>query len=606
MRAMNMAPVANIRNFAIIAHIDHGKSTLADRLIQITGGLSEREMLGREQVLDSMDIERERGITIKAQTVRLSYRARDGKDYVLNLIDTPGHVDFAYEVNRSLAACEGSLLVVDASQGVEAQTLANVYQALDNDHEVVPILNKIDLPAAEPDKVRQQIEDVIGLDASDAILISAKTGLHIEEVLEGIVHRLPPPKGDRTAPLKALLVDSWYDSYLGVVVLLRVVDGTLKKGQRIRLMGPHASYEVERVGVFTPKMLEAGELGPGEIGFLTASIKEVADTRVGDTITDDRKPAAQPLPGFRPAVPVVFCGLFPVDAAQFEDLRAAMGRLRLNDASFSYEMETSAALGFGFRCGFLGLLHLEIIQERLTREFNLDLIATAPSVIYRIRLTDGSALEIHNPVDMPDVVKIDEIDEPWIRATILTPDEYLGSVLKLCQDRRGVQVELTYVGSRAMVKYDLPLNEVVFDFYDRLKSVSKGYASFDYQLTDYKPADLVKMQILVNGEPVDALSMLVHRTRADNRGRAMVEKLKELIPPHMFQIPIQAAIGGKIIARETVRAFRKDVTAKCYGGDVTRKRKLLDKQKEGKKRMRQFGKVDIPQEAFIAALKVDV
>jgi GTP-binding protein LepA len=606
MRAMTTAPVENIRNFAIIAHIDHGKSTLADRLIQITGGLSEREMLGREQVLDSMDIERERGITIKAQTVRLNYRARDGKDYVLNLIDTPGHVDFAYEVNRSLAACEGSLLVVDASQGVEAQTLANVYQALDNNHEVVPVLNKIDLPAAEPDKVRQQIEDVIGLDASDAILISAKTGLHIEDVLEAIVHRLPPPKGDRTAPLKALLVDSWYDSYLGVVVLLRVVDGTLKKGQRIRLMGPHASYEVERVGVFTPKMLEAAELGPGEIGFLTASIKEVADTRVGDTITDERKPAALPLPGFRPAVPVVFCGLFPVDAAQFEDLRAAMGRLRLNDASFSYEMETSAALGFGFRCGFLGLLHLEIIQERLTREFNLDLIATAPSVIYRIRLTDGSALEIHNPVDMPDVVKIDEIDEPWIRATILTPDEYLGSVLKLCQDRRGLQVELTYVGSRAMVKYDLPLNEVVFDFYDRLKSVSKGYASFDYQLTDYKPADLVKMQILVNGEPVDALSMLVHRTRADSRGRAMVEKLKELIPPHMFQIPIQAAIGGKIIARETVRAFRKDVTAKCYGGDVTRKRKLLDKQKEGKKRMRQFGKVDIPQEAFIAALKVDV
>jgi GTP-binding protein LepA len=606
MRAMTTVPVANIRNFAIIAHIDHGKSTLADRLIQITGGLSEREMLGREQVLDSMDIERERGITIKAQTVRLNYHARDDKDYVLNLIDTPGHVDFAYEVNRSLAACEGSLLVVDASQGVEAQTLANVYQALDNDHEVVPILNKIDLPAAEPDKVRQQIEDVIGLDASNAILISAKTGLHIDEVLEAIVHRLPPPKGDRTAPLKALLVDSWYDSYLGVVVLLRVVDGTLRKGQRIRMMGPHASYEVDRVGVFTPKMLEAAELGPGEIGFLTASIKEVADTRVGDTITDDRKPAGEPLPGFRPAIPVVFCGLFPVDAAQFEDLRAAMGRLRLNDASFSYEMETSAALGFGFRCGFLGLLHLEIIQERLTREFNLDLIATAPSVIYRIKMTDGTAVEIHNPVDMPDVVKIAEIDEPWIRATILTPDEYLGSVLKLCQDRRGTQVELTYVGSRAMVKYDLPLNEVVFDFYDRLKSVSKGYASFDYHLTDYKGADLVKMQILVNGEPVDALSMLVHRTRADSRGRAMVEKLKELIPPHMFQIPIQAAIGGKIIARETVRAFRKDVTAKCYGGDVTRKRKLLDKQKEGKKRMRQFGKVDIPQEAFIAALKVDV
>ena len=606
MRGMATAPIENIRNFSIVAHIDHGKSTLADRLIQITGGLTEREMSGREQVLDSMDIERERGITIKAQTVRLNYRARDGKDYILNLIDTPGHVDFAYEVNRSLAACEGSLLVVDASQGVEAQTLANVYQALDNNHEVVPVLNKVDLPAAEPDKVRQQIEDVIGLDASDAILISAKTGLNIEAVLEAIVTRLPPPNGDREAPLKALLVDSWYDLYLGVVVLVRIVDGTLKKSQRIRMMRTQASYEVDRVGVFTPKLLEAAELGPGEIGFLTASIKEVADTRVGDTITDDRKPAAAALPGFRPAVPVVFCGLFPVDAAQFEDLRAAMGKLRLNDASFSYEMETSAALGFGFRCGFLGLLHLEIIQERLEREFNLDLIATAPSVIYRMTLTDGKEIEIHNPVDMPDVVKIQEIHEPWIGATILTPDEYLGSVLKLCQDRRGNQVELTYVGSRAMVKYDLPLNEVVFDFYDRLKSVSKGYASFDYHLTDYKPADLVKMQILVNGEPVDALAMLVHRTRAESRGRAMVEKLKELIPPHMFQIPIQAAIGGKIIARETVRAFRKDVTAKCYGGDVTRKRKLLEKQKEGKKRMRQFGKVDIPQEAFIAALKVDV
>jgi GTP-binding protein LepA len=606
MRGMATVPIENIRNFAIVAHIDHGKSTLADRLIQITGGLTEREMSGREQVLDSMDIERERGITIKAQTVRLNYRACDGKDYVLNLIDTPGHVDFAYEVNRSLAACEGSLLVVDASQGVEAQTLANVYQAIDNNHEIVPVLNKVDLPAAEPDKVKQQIEDVIGLDASDAILISAKTGLNIEAVLEAIVTRLPPPKGDRDAPLKALLVDSWYDLYLGVVVLLRVVDGTLKRGQRIRLIGTNASYDVDRVGVFTPKLMDAEQLGPGEIGFLTASIKEVADTRVGDTITDDRKPAAAALPGFRPAIPVVFCGLFPVDAAQFEDLRAAMGKLRLNDASFSYEMETSAALGFGFRCGFLGLLHLEIIQERLEREFNLDLIATAPSVIYRMALTDETKIEIHNPVDMPDVVKIKEIYEPWIGATILTPDEYLGSVLKLCQDRRGNQVELTYVGSRAMVKYDLPLNEVVFDFYDRLKSVSKGYASFDYHLTDYKPADLVKMQILVNGEPVDALAMLVHRTRAESRGRAMVEKLKELIPPHMFQIPIQAAIGGKIIARETVRAFRKDVTAKCYGGDVTRKRKLLEKQKEGKKRMRQFGKVDIPQEAFIAALKVDV
>ncbi|MFZ0458633.1 MAG: translation elongation factor 4 [Rhodoplanes sp.] len=603
---MAIHPIENIRNFSIVAHIDHGKSTLADRLIQTTGGLSEREMQGREQVLDSMDIERERGITIKAQTVRLAYRAHDGKDYVLNLIDTPGHVDFAYEVNRSLAACEGSLLVVDASQGVEAQTLANVYQAIENNHEVVPVLNKIDLPAAEPEKVKQQIEDVIGLDASHAILISAKTGINIDAVLEAIVTRLPPPKGDPDAPLKALLVDSWYDSYLGVVVLVRIVDGAIRKGQRIRLMGTSASYEVDRVGVFTPKMLEAAELGPGEIGFITASIKDVADTRVGDTITDERKPAAAPLPGFRPAVPVVFCGLFPVDAADFEDLRAAMGKLRLNDASFTYEMETSAALGFGFRCGFLGLLHLEIIQERLAREFNLDLIATAPSVIYKMTLTDGSEIEIHNPVDMPDVVKIKEIREPWIAATILTPDDYLGSVLKLCQDRRGVQVDLSYVGSRALVKYELPLNEVVFDFYDRLKSVSKGYASFDYHLTDYRPADLVKMQILVNAEPVDALAMLVHRTRAESRGRAMVEKLKELIPPHMFQIPIQAAIGGKIIARETVRAFRKDVTAKCYGGDVTRKRKLLEKQKEGKKRMRQFGKVDIPQEAFIAALKVDV
>jgi GTP-binding protein LepA len=601
---MSSAPIENIRNFAIIAHIDHGKSTLADRLIQMTGGLAAREMV--EQVLDSMDIERERGITIKAQTVRLNYRGRDGKDYILNLIDTPGHVDFAYEVNRSLAACEGSLLVVDASQGVEAQTLANVYQAIDNNHEIVPILNKVDLPASEPEKVKQQIEDVIGIDASDAIQISAKTGQNVEEVLEAIVTRLPPPKGDRGATLKALLVDSWYDAYLGVVVLVRIVDGVLKKGQRILMMGTNAAYEVDRVGVFTPKMQVGIELGPGEIGFLTATIKEVADTRVGDTITDERKPVAAPLPGFRPAIPVVFCGLFPVDAAQFEDLRAAMGRLRLNDASFTYEMETSAALGFGFRCGFLGLLHLEIIQERLEREFNLDLIATAPSVIYKIRMTKGQEIEIHNPVDLPDVVKIAEIHEPWIRATILTPDEYLGSVLKLCQDRRGIQVELTYVGNRAMVKYDLPLNEVVFDFYDRLKSVSKGYASFDYHLTDYRPADLVKMQMLVNGDPVDALSMLVHRTRAEARGRAMAEKLKELIPPHMFQIPIQAAIGGKVIARETVRAFRKDVTAKCYGGDVTRKRKLLEKQKEGKKRMRQFGKVDIPQEAFIAALKVDV
>jgi GTP-binding protein LepA len=602
---MTTAPISNIRNFSIVAHIDHGKSTLADRLIQMTGGLTEREMAGKEQVLDSMDIERERGITIKAQTVRLNYRAHDGNDYVFNLMDTPGHVDFAYEVSRSLAACEGALLVVDASQGVEAQTLANVYQAIDNNLEIVPVLNKVDLPAAEPAKVKQQIEDVIGIDASNAIEISAKTGQGVPEVLEAIVTRLPPPKGDRDATLKALLVDSWYDVYLGVVVLIRVVDGVMRKGQRIRMMGTNAAYDVERVGFFTPKMQQVDELGPGEIGFITAAIKEVADTRVGDTITDDRKPVSEMLHGFKPAIPVVFCGLFPVDADDFESLRAAMGKLRLNDASFSFEMETSAALGFGFRCGFLGLLHLEIIQERLSREFNLNLIATAPSVIYKMKLTDGSEIEIHNPVDMPDVVKIAEMEEPWIEATILTPDEYLGSVLKLCQDRRGSQKELTYVGSRAMVKYDLPLNEVVFDFYDRLKSVSKGYASFDYHLTDYKPADLVKMQILVNGEPVDALSMLVHRTRAEGRGRAMVEKMKELIPPHMFQIPIQAAIGGKVIARETVRALRKDVTAKCYGGDVTRKRKLLEKQKEGKKRMRQFGKVDIPQEAFIAALKVD-
>ena len=600
---MATVPISNIRNFSIVAHIDHGKSTLADRLIQTTGGLQAREM--KEQVLDSMDIERERGITIKAQTVRLAYKAKDGKDYIFNLMDTPGHVDFAYEVSRSLAACEGSLLVVDASQGVEAQTLANVYHALDAGHEIVPVLNKIDLPAAEPDQVKQQIEDVIGIDASDAVMISAKTGIGIDLVLEAIVHRLPPPKGDRTATLKALLVDSWYDVYLGVVVLVRIIDGVMKKNSRIRMMGTNAAYDVERVGFFTPKMTQIDELGPGEIGFITAAIKEVADTRVGDTITDDRKPVTEMLAGFKPAIPVVFCGLFPVDADDFETLRAAMGKLRLNDASFSFEMETSAALGFGFRCGFLGLLHLEIIQERLSREFDLNLIATAPSVIYKMHLNDGSEIEIHNPIDMPDVVKIAEIEEPWIEATVLTPDDYLGSVLKLCQERRGNQKELTYVGARAMVKYDLPLNEVVFDFYDRLKSISKGYASFDYHLTDYKPADLVKMQILVNSEPVDALSMLVHRTRAEGRGRAMVEKMKELIPPHMFVIPIQAAIGGKVIARETVRALRKDVTAKCYGGDITRKRKLLEKQKEGKKKMRQFGKVDIPQEAFIAALKVD-
>jgi GTP-binding protein LepA len=595
--------IENIRNFSIVAHIDHGKSTLADRLIQQTGAVAERDMV--EQVLDSMDIERERGITIKAQTVRLEYKAQDGKTYILNLMDTPGHVDFAYEVSRSLAACEGSLLVVDASQGVEAQTLANVYHALDAGHEIVPVLNKIDLPAAEPDRIKQQIEDVIGLDASQAVAISAKTGLGVDLVLEAIVHRLPPPTGDETAPLKALLVDSWYDAYLGVVVLVRILDGSLKTGMRIRMMGADAHYEIDRVGVFRPKMVEVDGLGPGEIGYITAQIKQVADTRVGDTITDDKRPTAHALPGFKPAQPVVFCGLFPTDAADFEALRAAMGKLRLNDASFSYEMETSAALGFGFRCGFLGLLHLEIIQERLEREFNLDLIATAPSVIYKVKLTDGTEIELHNPVDLPDLVRVTEISEPWIKATILTPDDYLGAILKLCQDRRGQQTDLSYVGKRAMVVYELPLNEVVFDFYDRLKSVSKGYASFDYQIIDYRPGDLVKMSILVNGEPVDALSMLVHRDRAEMRGRGMVEKLRDLIPPHMFQIPIQAALGAKIIARETIRALRKDVTAKCYGGDATRKRKLLEKQKAGKKRMRQFGKVDIPQEAFIAALKMD-
>ncbi|RQP20790.1 MAG: elongation factor 4, partial [Brucella intermedia] len=553
----------------------------------------------------SMDIERERGITIKAQTVRLSYKAKNGEDYVLNLIDTPGHVDFAYEVSRSLAACEGSLLVVDASQGVEAQTLANVYQAIDNNHEIVVVLNKIDLPAAEPERVKQQIEEVIGIDAAQAVHISAKTGLGIEDVLEAIVTQLPAPKeGDRNAPLKAMLVDSWYDSYLGVIVLVRIIDGVLKKGQTIRMMGTGAKYPVERTGVFTPKMVQVDELGPGELGFITASIKEVADTRVGDTITEDRRPTEKMLSGFKPAQPVVFCGLFPVDAADFEDLRAAMGKLRLNDASFSFEMETSAALGFGFRCGFLGLLHLEIIQERLEREFNLDLITTAPSVVYRLNMQDGSQKELHNPADMPDIVKINAIEEPWIKATIMTPDDYLGAIMKLCQERRGIQIDLTYVGPRAMITYDLPLNEVVFDFYDRLKSISKGYASFDYNLSDYREGDLVKMSILVNEEPVDALSMLVHRTAAEKRGRALCEKLKELIPQHMFKIPIQAAIGGRIVARETISALRKDVTAKCYGGDVTRKRKLLEKQKEGKKRMRQFGKVEIPQEAFIQALKM--
>jgi len=596
-------PLDKIRNFSIVAHIDHGKSTLSDRLIQETGALTAREM--SEQVLDNMDIERERGITIKAQTVRLHYKADDGETYVLNLMDTPGHVDFAYEVSRSLAACEGSILVVDAAQGVEAQTLANVYQAIDNDHEIVPVLNKIDLPAAEPERVRQQIEDVIGIDASDAVECSAKTGVGIHEVLEAVVKRLPAPKGDRDAPLKALLVDAWYDQYLGVVVLVRVFDGTLKVGQKIKMMQTGATYGVDKLGVFRPKQTDIAELGPGEVGFITASIKEVAHAAVGDTITDEKKPTDAPLTGFREVQPVVFCGLFPVDAADFEDLRAAIGRLRLNDASFSYEMETSAALGFGFRCGFLGLLHLEIIQERLSREFDLDLIATAPSVVYRVKLTNGDEIQLHNPADLPDPVKIESIAEPWIKATILTPDDYLGAVIKLCQDRRGSQRELSYVGSRALVVYDLPLNEVVFDFYDRLKSISKGYASFDYQIEEYRVGDLVKMSILVNAEPVDALSMLVHRDRAEARGRGMVEKMKDLINPHMFQIPIQAAIGGRIIARETVRALRKDVTAKCYGGDASRKRKLLDKQKAGKKRMRQFGKVEIPQEAFIAALKMD-
>jgi GTP-binding protein LepA len=596
-------PLSRIRNFSIIAHIDHGKSTLADRLIQLCGGLTAREM--KEQVLDSMDIERERGITIKAQTVRLDYRARDGQLYELNLIDTPGHVDFAYEVNRSLAACEGSLLVVDATQGVEAQTLANVYQALDNDHEVVPVLNKIDLPAAEPDRVRQQIEDVIGLDAHDALEISAKTGKGVEEVLEAIVHRLPAPKGDVKAPLKALLIDSWYDAYLGVVVLVRIFDGTLHKGQRIRLMLTGGSYQIDRVGIFRPKQEMWDRLGPGEIGFFTASIRQVADTRVGDTVTDEKKPAASPLAGFKPAQPVVFCGLFPVDASEFESLREAVGKLRLNDASFTYEMETSAALGLGFRCGFLGLLHLEIIRERLEREFNIDLIATAPSVIYRVHLTDGTMKELHNPADMPEPQKIARIEEPWIEATILVPDEHLGSVLKLCEDRRGRQKNLTYAGSRAMLVYELPLNEVVFDFYDRLKSVSRGYASFDYHIIGYEEGDLVKMALLVNNEPVDALSVIVNRSRAETRGRAMVDKLKDLIPRHLFKIPIQAAIGSKVIARETISALRKDVTAKCYGGDITRKRKLLDKQKAGKKKMRSFGRVEIPQEAFIAALKMD-
>jgi GTP-binding protein LepA len=596
-----MTDLAHIRNFAIIAHIDHGKSTLADRLIQHCGGLSDREMTN--QVLDSMDIERERGITIKAQTVRLAYKAKDGKDYVLNLMDTPGHVDFAYEVSRSLAACEGSLLVVDASQGVEAQTLANVYQALDNNHEIVPVLNKVDLPAAEPERIKKQIEDVIGLDASEAVMISAKTGLNIDQVLEALVTRLPAPSGDATAPLKALLIDSWYDAYLGVIILVRVKEGTLNTGAKIKFMSNGAAHPVERVGVFTPKATTIGKLGPGEIGFITAGIKHVADCNVGDTITEERRPAAEALVGFKPSIPVVFCGLFPVDAADFEHLRESLEKLRLNDASFSFEAETSAALGFGFRCGFLGLLHLEIIQERLEREFDLDLITTAPSVVYDIHLTDGTSVQLHNPTDMPDPMKIDHIREPWIKATILVPDEHLGSVLALCQERRGVQVDLTWAGTRAMAVYRLPLNEVVFDFYDRLKSVSRGYASFDYAMDGYEEGDLVKMSILVNGEPVDALGMIVHRTAAETRGRALCVKLKDLIPPQLFQIAIQAAIGGRIIARESVRAMRKDVLAKCYGGDISRKRKLLDKQKAGKKRMRQFGKVEIPQSAFLAALK---
>ncbi|MDP5305702.1 translation elongation factor 4 [Paracoccus spongiarum] len=598
-----MTELSLIRNFSIVAHIDHGKSTLADRLIQLTGTVAERDM--KAQLLDSMDIERERGITIKANTVRISYPAKDGRTYVLNLIDTPGHVDFAYEVSRSMRAVEGSLLVVDATQGVEAQTLANVYQAIDADHEIVPVLNKIDLPAAEPERVKAQIEDVIGIDASHAVPISAKTGLGIPDVLEAIVTRLPAPRGDRAAPLKAMLVDSWYDSYLGVVVMIRVMDGVIRKGDQVKMMQTGATYRLDKLAVLTPAMRDIEELGPGEIGVFTASIKQVRDTRVGDTITHERKPCATPLPGFKPAQPVVFCGLFPVDANDFEALRDAIEKLALNDASFSYEMETSAALGFGFRCGFLGLLHLEVIRDRLEREYDLDLITTAPSVVFRLHMKDGEVRELHNPADMPDLTLVDHITEPRIKATIMVPDDYLGDVLKLCQDRRGIQMDLTYAGSRAMVVYDLPLAEVVFDFYDRLKSVTKGYASFDYQISEYREDYLVKMSILVNDEPVDALALMVHRDRAEARGRVMVEKLKELIPRHMFKIPIQAAIGSRVIARETLSAMRKDVTAKCYGGDATRKKKLLEKQKAGKKKMRQFGKVEIPQTAFIQALKMD-
>ncbi|MFN0114777.1 MAG: translation elongation factor 4 [Paracoccaceae bacterium] len=598
-----MTELSLIRNFSIVAHIDHGKSTLADRLIQMTGTVAERDM--KAQLLDSMDIERERGITIKANTVRIEYPARDGRTYILNLIDTPGHVDFGYEVSRSMRAVEGSLLVVDATQGVEAQTLANVYQAIDADHEIVPVLNKIDLPAADVDAVIHEIEDVIGIDAHNAIPISAKTGQGIPEVLEAIVTRLPAPKGERAAPLKAMLVDSWYDAYLGVVVMIRIIDGVVRKGDRIRMMQTNAVYGIDKLSVLKPQMVDIDALGPGEIGIFTASIKQVRDTRVGDTVTHERKGCETPLPGFKPSVPVVFCGLFPVDANDFETLRDAIEKLALNDASFTSEMETSAALGFGFRCGFLGLLHLEVIRERLEREFDLDLITTAPSVVFHLHLKDGEVRELHNPADMPDLTYVDHIEEPRIKATILVPDEYLGDVLKLCQDRRGIQMDLTYAGSRAMVVYDLPLAEVVFDFYDRLKSVSKGYASFDYQISGYREDYLVKMSILVNDEPVDALSMMVHRDRAEGRGRGMVEKLKDLIPRHMFKIPIQAAIGGRVIARETLSAMRKDVTAKCYGGDVTRKKKLLEKQKAGKKKMRQFGKVEIPQTAFIEALKID-
>jgi len=597
-----MTEQSHIRNFAIIAHIDHGKSTLADRMIQHCGGLADREM--KSQVLDSMDLERERGITIKAQTVRLTYKAQDGETYALNLIDTPGHVDFSYEVSRSLAACEGSLLLVDASQGVEAQTLANVYLALDNNHEILPVLNKVDLPAAEPEQVKEQIEDVIGIDASEALVISAKTGQGVPEVLEALVKHVPPPKGDASAPLKALLVDSWYDAYLGVIILVRVVDGVLKSGLKVRMMGSGATHTVDTVGVFTPKMLPMPQLGPGEIGFLTAGIKAVADTNVGDTLTEERRLAAAPLPGFKPSVPVVFCGLFPIDAADYENLRDSLAKLALNDSSFLFEAESSAALGFGFRCGFLGLLHLEIVQERLEREFDLDLITTAPSVVYKITLNSGKVIELHNPADFPDVVKIASIEEPWIKATILVPDEYLGHVLKLCEDRRGEQIDLTYAGTRAMVVYHLPLNEVVFDFYDRLKSVSRGYASFDYHLDGYRENELVKVSILVNSEPVDSLAIIVHRSQAEPRGRLLCERLKDLIPRQLFKIAIQAAIGGKVVARETISALRKDVTAKCYGGDVSRKRKLLDKQKAGKKRMRQIGNVDIPQSAFLAALKM--